>query len=195
MNPKDWLVSVMLASGLKVMFIGGQGIMPGPLAEVLAVTPMEKGAQGQPLLIRAAVFRTGKRFILVRCSADSAKFLDLAYYFGATTNLFKLINPKPEALVGKWTARCLIKICYTAPDLAMKQSKNPGPQKTQSFALAHQGKPTGALNVVHIAPPQGGKLSPRPASRPWWISWPKGEDELSRRCDGAQGGGPCPPAG
>ena len=155
MGPNDWLLWTLEQGKMKIVATAGEGLAgPGPYFEALAASELTDDAHQEPIMMRAAVFRNGKSFIVVQCMASPESYLNMAYSFGLAIHRFELHEMKPPLLIGQWDKYCLHSFCYTGP--------MPGPTsatsaddaiKEDTFPLALEGNRTGLLDITEIGSP------------------------------------------
>ncbi len=155
MAPNDWLLYTLQQEEMKIITSAGEGPEgPGPFFEALAVSELPEGSSGDPLMMRAAVFRNGDTFVLVRCMASSPFYLETAYYFGLTIHRFEFQNPQLPVLIGEWENRCLNTYCFTGPATDfLPVASDRDEIAEQSLPLALKGVRTGLLNIKIIHSP------------------------------------------
>ncbi len=153
MAPNDWLLFILEQGFMKALATSGDGSEgTGPYFEALAISDMPKGSSEEPMMMRAAVFRNGESFLLVRAMASTESFLHQAYYFGLAIHGFNIHDVQTVSLIGDWSRQCIGSYCYTGPV--------PGPEAVESgrkeiqiryLPLSLEGIQTGRLNinVVH----------------------------------------------
>ena len=153
-NPVDWLLAVMIKAGATILKTRPGWGAAGRTYEVLALLP--KCEDGSARLVRAAVYRSGKRLFVVRCLAREKDFAALTFYFAAATLLFKPQPLAPEELVGNWAPYCLpAGLCFLGPGQGRAKVPWPGRAVQEAgYDLSLNGKITGTLHIKAIQPPE-----------------------------------------
>ncbi len=153
-NPLDWLLAVMIKAGATILKTRPGWGAAGRTYEVLAILP--KCQEGSVRLVRAAVYRSGKRLFIVRCLARERDFATLTFYFAAATLLFMPQPLAPEELVGNWAPFCLpAGLCFLGPGRGRARVPWPGRAVQEAgYDLSLGGKVTGTLHVKAILPPE-----------------------------------------
>lgn len=160
-DSQDWLKFILSRNKVKIMATREEKALMGQLSEAVGVAELPKDSKEDPTVFRVAVYRSGQSLIIIRCSASAPVFLDLAYYFAATTHMFQLKNPQPEVLVGKWAEHCLKgNLCYRGPEKGMRNVSWPErPIEEQAFEIMMLEKPAGRLHIKTILPPVHAKTT------------------------------------
>jgi hypothetical protein len=155
MGPSDWLLYTLEQENMKVITSAGDGIdEPGPFFEVLAVSQLPEGSLLEPIMMRAAVFRYGETFLLVRCMASSKSYLELADYFGVTIHRFEFQNILLPVLIGQWERQCIDDYCFTGPESGFTPVSADRPAIVEhSLPLYLEGFRTGLLNIKVVRRP------------------------------------------
>ncbi|MEK7142955.1 MAG: fibrobacter succinogenes major paralogous domain-containing protein [Patescibacteria group bacterium] len=92
----DWLSNLFSTNKIKMVAIIEVKNPNGIFSEALGVETLPKESGRDPMVYRVAAYRNGTSIIAVRCGAAAPAFIDLAYYFAAATNYFKLNQPQPK---------------------------------------------------------------------------------------------------
>jgi hypothetical protein len=155
LGPGDWLLYTLEQGGMKVITSSGEGIDgAGPFFEALAVSELPEGSPQMPMMMRAAVFRHGDTFVMVRCMASSESYLNLSYYFGVTVHRFEFQNVKLPVLIGQWEKHCIADYCFTAPRSGFSPiASNQKAVVEHSLPLDLEGVRTGLLNIKVVQSP------------------------------------------
>ncbi len=103
-NPAEWLVALLTRAGHVVLATRQTGSAAGPRFEALAALAprAERGGPPVPLLVRAAVLRSGDTLWVVRCLARQPAFARLARGFAAVTLGFRPEDAREDFLAGAW---------------------------------------------------------------------------------------------
>jgi hypothetical protein len=155
MAPGDWLLYTLEQENMKVITSAGDGIDgPGPFFEVLAVSQLPEKSSQEPIMMRAAVFRYGETFVLVRCMASSKSYLELADCFGVTIHRFEFQNILLPVLIGQWEKHCIDTYCFTGPESGFAPvASSREAVVEQSLPLYLEGIRTGLLNIKIVHSP------------------------------------------
>jgi hypothetical protein len=133
----------------------------GLTSEALGIIPAPQGSSDEPIVMRAAVYRSGKRFFLVRCQAAKSHFLSLSQAFAVVTGFFSPQVLTAPALIGNWRTYCLAnQICYTGPDEGWNRLSSAKDQFEDAFALSTGEVNTGFLHLKAIQAPLSQATSP-----------------------------------
>jgi hypothetical protein len=155
MGPNDWLLYTLEQENMKVITMAGEGASgPGPFLEALAVSEQPEKTSQEPVMMRAAVFRQGDTFVLVRCMASSKAYLEMAYYFGVTIHRFEFHNVLLPKLIGDWEKQCLNDYCFEGPKTGFTDL-DPDREAIaeKALPLSLEGARTGLLNIRVISSP------------------------------------------
>jgi hypothetical protein len=158
-NAHDWLLWLIETEGMKKI-AGREDITDsrGPVIDVLSISETARGSGDVPMMMRTGIYRNGKDFILVRCTASAESFVDRAHYFGLAVHRFLIHDRKMTQYIGSWDEYCLGNFCFLGPV--------PGPHKAEPekeliheryYKLGPEGRQTGILNIRVIAAPLAGK--------------------------------------
>jgi hypothetical protein len=159
MGPSDWLLFTLEKENMKVITSAGEGgEEPGPYFEALAVSSLPKGSSEEPVMMRAAVFRHGDTFVLVRCMASSKAYLEQAYYFGMAIHRFEFLNPQSPITLGKWKNQCIGNYCFTGPESEYAASDREAIWEL-SLPLTLEKSRTGVLYINVFSGPLAEKTS------------------------------------
>ena len=156
----EFLKQLMIAAGFGVRVSRPVYTSSGLAYEALGG---KNGTGSEAVILRAAIWRSGRRLFTVWCSARQKAFTGLAQAFAVCLAGFKLAQPQPEALVGQWQPRCLENtICYTGPWDPPTERRAPGtPVVEHVYLLGQDKKLSGTLQVALILPPEADKQSPQ----------------------------------
>ena len=133
----------------------------GLTAEALGIIPAPQGSADEPIFMRAAVYRSGKRFFVVRCQAAKSQFLPLSQAFAVVTGFFSPQVLTAPALIGNWRTYCLAnQICYAGPDEGWNRLSSAKDQSEDAFALSSGEVNSGLLHVKAVQAPLSQATSP-----------------------------------
>lgn len=155
MGPSDWLLYTLEQENMKVITTAGEGIEgPGPFFEALAVSELPEGSSQEPIMMRAAVFRYGDTFVLVRCMASPKSYLEMADYFGVTIHRFEFQNILLPVLIGQWERQCIDAYCFNGPESGfVPVASDRKAIVEQELPLYLEGIRTGLLNIKVVRRP------------------------------------------
>lgn len=153
-DPLDFLYYFLRLNEINILATRLSMTSGGLTAEALGIIPALQGSTDEPIVMRAAVYRSGKRFFLVRCQAAKSQFLPLSQAFAVVTGFFSPQIPTAPALTGNWRAYCLAnQICYTGPDEGWNKLSSAKNQFEDAFMLSSGELNTGFLHVKAIQAP------------------------------------------
>ena len=133
----------------------------GLTSEALGIIPAPQGSTDEPIVMRAAVYRSGKRFFVVRCQAAKSQFLPLSQAFAVVTGFFSPQILTAPALIGNWLDYCLgEQFCYSGPDHGWNRLSSAENQFEDAFTLSSGELNTGFLHVKAIQAPLSQATSP-----------------------------------
>ena len=161
-NPLDFLRYFLALNEVKLLqsrlsLTGG-----GLTAEALGLIPASQGSPGEPVVMRAAVYRSGNHFFVVRCTASQSQFLPLSQAFAVVTGFFAPQTLKPDALIGNWQKYCIAdQFCYTGPRQGWSRVPLEKGQIEDVFVLSQGETKTGFLHVKTVQQPMSQATSPQ----------------------------------
>jgi hypothetical protein len=157
----DFLYYFMTLNGIELLKSRKTFTSGGQTAEALGIIPAPKGSSDAPIVMRAAVYRSGKRFFVVRCQAGKSEFQPLSRTFAAVIGFFSPQTLTAPALIGNWRTYCLSNLfCYTGPDQGWKSLPSTKGQFEDAFVLLSDKNDSGVLHVKAVEAPVGQATSP-----------------------------------
>ncbi len=150
-NPAEWLVALLTRAGHVVLATRQTGSAAGPRFEALAALAprAERGGPPVPLLVRAAVLRSGDTLWVVRCLARQPAS-PASRGFAAVTLGFRPEDAREDFLAGAWVRHCLpAGLCYLGPAATPRETAGAAAGEAEHlFTLGDPARPSGLLAVT-----------------------------------------------
>lgn len=139
-STNDWFLWTCEKAGMNILGFKSRPTSYGSLFEAFAVTKLPEGSVDQPIVMRAAIIRSGVNLLLVKCTASAKAYLRLIRQFAVATNLFSLKNPSIPVPFGQWSRRTLSAISYSAPAFEPEKVEHESPEiEEEVFKLNRRG--------------------------------------------------------